>query len=172
MFHCVILYENWFFWPYALVNINRRLEDCAMIKLRNLHKFCPCNVLILLLLHLGFQSFRSVGKNQLQLWVVRLFLIIFLVFNLIYLLDFAVEGVASFADNVNFFDYDVFFEITEPDELRYTYKVRPAKDFGEPLVSNFYKLIFIYNSFIELWIWKIFMSYRMNLSPDTAHLWF
>lgn len=79
-----------------------------MIKLRNLHKFCPCNVLILLLLHLGFQSFRSV-----------------------------VEGVASFADNVNFFDYDVFFEITEPDELRYTYKVRPAKDFGEPLNESF-----------------------------------
>lgn len=25
---------------------------------------------------------------------------------------------------------DVFFEIVEPDELQYTYRVRPAKDFG------------------------------------------
>jgi hypothetical protein len=30
---------------------------------------------------------------------------------------------------------DVFFEIIEPEELGYTYRIRPAKDFGTPLVS-------------------------------------
>jgi hypothetical protein len=31
---------------------------------------------------------------------------------------------------------DVFFEIIEPEELSYTYRIRPAKDFGAPLVSS------------------------------------
>jgi hypothetical protein len=31
---------------------------------------------------------------------------------------------------------DVFFEIIEPEELGYTYRIRPAKDFGVPLVSS------------------------------------
>jgi hypothetical protein len=30
---------------------------------------------------------------------------------------------------------DVFFEIIEPEELGYTYRIRPAKDFGAPFVS-------------------------------------
>jgi hypothetical protein len=30
---------------------------------------------------------------------------------------------------------DVFFEIIEPDELGYTYRIRPAKDFGAQFVS-------------------------------------
>lgn len=29
---------------------------------------------------------------------------------------------------------DVFFEIIEPGELGYTYRLRPAKDFGAPFV--------------------------------------
>lgn len=29
---------------------------------------------------------------------------------------------------------DVFFEIIYPPELEYTYKLRPAKDFGAPFV--------------------------------------
>jgi hypothetical protein len=29
----------------------------------------------------------------------------------------------------------VFFEIIEPEELGYTYRIRPAKDFGAPFVS-------------------------------------
>lgn len=37
---------------------------------------------------------------------------------------------------VNVFDYesDVFFEILEPEELSYTYRVRPATSFGVPMV--------------------------------------
>lgn len=30
---------------------------------------------------------------------------------------------------------DVFFEIVDPVELEYTYRIRPAKDFGAPFVS-------------------------------------
>lgn len=30
---------------------------------------------------------------------------------------------------------DVFFEIIDPMELEYTYRIRPAKDFGAPFVS-------------------------------------
>lgn len=33
---------------------------------------------------------------------------------------------------------DAFFEIIEPKQLRYTYKVRPAQDFGVPFVSKKY----------------------------------
>lgn len=32
---------------------------------------------------------------------------------------------------------DTFFEILDPDELVYTYRLRPAKDFGAPFNSNF-----------------------------------
>lgn len=32
---------------------------------------------------------------------------------------------------------DVFFEITEPIELEYTYRIKPAKDFGGTFNSNF-----------------------------------
>ena len=32
---------------------------------------------------------------------------------------------------------DVFFEIIEPPELEYTYRLKPAKDFGAPFVSLF-----------------------------------
>lgn len=32
---------------------------------------------------------------------------------------------------------DVFFEITEPKELAYTYKIRPAQDFGTTFNESF-----------------------------------
>lgn len=32
---------------------------------------------------------------------------------------------------------DVFFEITDPLELEYTYRIRPAKDFGASFGSSF-----------------------------------
>jgi hypothetical protein len=35
----------------------------------------------------------------------------------------------------NFIGTDVFFEIIDPPELEYTYKLKPAKDFGAPFVS-------------------------------------
>ena len=31
---------------------------------------------------------------------------------------------------------DVFFEIIDPEELEYTYRIRPAKDFGVPFNSS------------------------------------
>lgn len=30
---------------------------------------------------------------------------------------------------------DIFFEVLDPSELRYSYRIRPAKDFGAPFVS-------------------------------------
>ncbi|KAJ3666275.1 hypothetical protein Zmor_001728 [Zophobas morio] len=33
---------------------------------------------------------------------------------------------------------DIFFEIIEPVELEYTYRIRPAKDFGAPFNESFY----------------------------------
>ena len=30
---------------------------------------------------------------------------------------------------------DIYFEIVEPETLHYTFKVRPAQDFGVPFVS-------------------------------------
>lgn len=30
---------------------------------------------------------------------------------------------------------DIFFEIVDPLELEYTYRIRPAKNFGAPFVS-------------------------------------
>lgn len=42
------------------------------------------------------------------------------------------DGVSS----IDIIGADVFFEIIEPEELGYTYRIRPAKDFGAPLVSS------------------------------------
>lgn len=36
---------------------------------------------------------------------------------------------------------DVFFEILDPPELRYSYRIRPAKDFGTPFVSIYYSYL-------------------------------
>ncbi|KAF4518407.1 hypothetical protein B566_EDAN002060 [Ephemera danica] len=38
---------------------------------------------------------------------------------------------------VDFIEKDFFFEILEPKELSYTFKIRPAKDFGVPFNSSF-----------------------------------
>lgn len=38
---------------------------------------------------------------------------------------------------------DVFFEILDPPELRYTYRIRPAKDFGVSFVSFITNIIFL-----------------------------
>ena len=34
-----------------------------------------------------------------------------------------------------YLDDNIFFELTEPQEISYTYKLRPAKDFGPHIVS-------------------------------------
>ncbi|XP_059485015.1 PRADC1-like protein [Neocloeon triangulifer] len=39
---------------------------------------------------------------------------------------------------VDFIGNDFFFEILEPKVLRYTYKIKPAKDFGPTFNSSFY----------------------------------
>lgn len=44
---------------------------------------------------------------------------------------------------------DVFFEIVDPVELEYTYRLRPAKDFGAPFVSNIVIQIVIYKSWFH-----------------------
>ncbi|KAJ8981549.1 hypothetical protein NQ317_009808 [Molorchus minor] len=41
----------------------------------------------------------------------------------------------STADIIN---GDVFFEIIDPSELEYTYRIRPAKDFGAPFNESFH----------------------------------
>lgn len=35
---------------------------------------------------------------------------------------------------------DVFFEIIEPEELEYTYRLKPAKDFGGTFTTDFFKM--------------------------------
>ncbi|XP_050433720.1 PRADC1-like protein [Adelges cooleyi] len=44
--------------------------------------------------------------------------------------DLTIGGIADFKE----FEYgeDLFFEITHPPELQYTYRIRPAKDIGVP----------------------------------------
>lgn len=54
--------------------------------------------------------------------------------------------VSAFFENidvVNVFDYesDVFFEVLEPEELGYTYRVRPATNFGVPMVNFIEKVL-------------------------------
>lgn len=48
-----------------------------------------------------------------------------------------VTGHTSIA-NIKEHEYggDIFFEITDPAELQYTYRIRPAKTFGSPFVNN------------------------------------
>lgn len=40
------------------------------------------------------------------------------------------------ASTVDVINGDVFFEIIDPAELEYTYRIRPAKDFGAPFVCT------------------------------------
>lgn len=48
---------------------------------------------------------------------------------------------------------DIFFEVVDPVELEYTYRIRPAKDFGAPFVSKSY-----YNRFYS----NYNVVFRMN----------
>lgn len=54
---------------------------------------------------------------------------------------------------------DVFFEILDPPELQFSYRIRPAKDFGIPFVSNLCKTnkYVIYST-----IWFITIIYLLN----------
>lgn len=47
---------------------------------------------------------------------------------------------------VDIINGDVFFEIIDPVELEYTYRIRPAKDFGAPFVSIilYLQLLFLF----------------------------
>ncbi|XP_065221079.1 PRADC1-like protein [Planococcus citri] len=57
------------------------------------------------------------------------------IFQILIVLFVYTSALFDHIDVVNLFDYesDVFFEILEPEELRYTYRVRPATNFGVPL---------------------------------------
>ncbi|XP_047531197.1 PRADC1-like protein [Vanessa atalanta] len=57
------------------------------------------------------------------------------------LFSFLMPKVSSGANDLHFYDGastadiiagDIFFEILDPPELRYSYRIRPAKDFGTP----------------------------------------
>lgn len=52
------------------------------------------------------------------------------------ILNFPVNNLHSFdgTSTAEIIAGDVFFEIVEPVELEYTYRLRPAKDFGAPFV--------------------------------------
>lgn len=57
---------------------------------------------------------------------------------------------------------DVFFEIVEPEVLEYTYRLKPAKDFGIPFVSILYYILIINiiilnnsNKFYKLFVSRI-----------------
>lgn len=51
------------------------------------------------------------------------------------------------SSNADIIAGDVFFEILDPPELSYTYRIRPAKDFGAPFVSAI--LWYCYNVLIS-----------------------
>jgi len=40
-----------------------------------------------------------------------------------------------------FWTQSQFFEVTSPDEIAYVYKIKPAFDFGVPLVRNYQLLL-------------------------------
>lgn len=54
--------------------------------------------------------------------------------------------------DVKEFEYggDIFFEITHPPELQYTYRIRPAKSFGIPFVNNYILLLSQYFGFRQI----------------------
>ncbi|XP_025416685.1 PRADC1-like protein isoform X2 [Sipha flava] len=55
-------------------------------------------------------------------------LCVLIVFNVYF-----VNGETSFVDTKEYeYGSDIFFEITHPPELQYTYRIRPAKSFGIP----------------------------------------
>jgi len=60
----------------------------------------------------------------------------------VFILFLVTNGDMTIVD-IKEFEYggDIFFEITHPPELQYTYRIRPAKTFGVPFVNNFLLLI-------------------------------
>ena len=64
--------------------------------------------------------------SELRLYIINIELKYFSANNL-----HTYDGVS----NSDIIGADVFFEIIEPEELGYTYRIRPAKDFGIPFVS-------------------------------------
>ncbi|KAJ9596477.1 hypothetical protein L9F63_012516 [Diploptera punctata] len=82
---------------------------------------------------------RKSNKNT--TFKINVVLFVFIVFN------FMVPLVNTVANNLHTYDgvssadivaSDVFFEIVEPEELGYTYRIRPAKDFGADFNETFY----------------------------------
>ncbi|XP_046387168.1 PRADC1-like protein [Ischnura elegans] len=71
---------------------------------------------------------------------------LYLLFAIVFLLSLALVYVDSVATNLHTFDgvatsdivgSDIYFEIVEPEEISYTYRIRPARDFGVPFNSSF-----------------------------------
>lgn len=54
---------------------------------------------------------------------------------------------------------DVFFEIIDPAELEYTYRIRPAKDFGAPFVCT-----------ISMFVCYFFFNNSFNLQNASFHI--
>lgn len=63
---------------------------------------------------------------------------------------------------VDIINGDVFFEIIDPVELEYTYRIRPAKDFGAPFVSTilYLQLFFLTCSYHGFIFTECFISYK------------
>ncbi|KAK9871243.1 hypothetical protein WA026_011518 [Henosepilachna vigintioctopunctata] len=86
-------------------------------------------------------------------------------YQIVYILILAIVPSNTGLNNLHFIDGtstaeiiagDVFFEITDPVELEYTYRIRPAKDFGAPFNESYIvknaalvPIIPKYGSFIE-----------------------
>jgi len=47
-------------------------------------------------------------------------------------------GEALYATVSHYWTQALFFEVVAPDEVAYVYKIKPALDFGVPLVSSVY----------------------------------
>lgn len=82
-----------------------------------------------------------------------------------------VNGHTSIAD-IKEYEYggDIFFEITHPPELQYTYRIRPAKSFGIPFVStfSFYAVVYDHIYFMLLVIHKLFQLISASSLPTSA----
>lgn len=69
------------------------------------------------------------------------------------------------SSTVDIISGDVFFEILDPPELRYSYRIRPAKDFGATFVSNlknYHNFLLLLNEFIKIWPGNPQVRYNFN----------
>ncbi|KAH9630160.1 hypothetical protein HF086_004866 [Spodoptera exigua] len=101
------------------------------MKFNSIKRLLPLYSSLLLTIFISVVSPGGKFMNNFIYWLLN----VFMDCRLYIILQIVTANDLHFHDGVSTADIiygDVFFEILDPPELRYSYRIRPAKDFGTP----------------------------------------